>query len=450
MKNPPNDLTVFEFKNEKQNFFYDTVMKAVGGLLPYRHFFYGGAIRGGKTYVCLYILIQLCKYFPGSRWHVVRESMPKLESTAIISMEKLIGTTGDYFKWKRKAGNYHVAFNNGSKIFFISESLQSDKDLNKFLGLETNGVLLEQMEELSEALIKRIIERLGSWYITPMPIPILMGTVNPTRSWPKQYVYERNLEGLLKANEIYVDALPDDNPFVTAEQWENWKNLDDLSYNQMIGGSWDFPADGNLFAYKFNKKYHVLDITKPENEEFFKIDKRLPVKLIFDFNVDPITCLVCQNEGMKWGKIIDEYRLRNSDIFELLERVNEDYGQYFLVVSGDASGRNRTAITRGNKSYVIIIKEFFNLSEQQLHFPKENPSVRNTRVLMNSVFNKHGNFFISSKCMWLIKDLETVKTDDKGEIEKKTSGKGKLLTHLLDNCRYFLWNYFKSFINSYS
>lgn len=450
MQNPTKQAEVFQFKNEKQNNFHDLVMRAVAGLNNYRHFYYGGAIRGGKTFVCLYILVKLAKMFPGSRWHVIRESFPALEKTAIPSMEKLIGTDERGFKWKRKSSNYHVAFANGSKIYFMAESLKSDPELNNFLGLETNGILLEQMEELSEDLLKRVVQRLGSWYITPMPVPILLGTVNPTRQWPKDFIYERNLEGNFKPNEIYIDALPDDNPFVTTEQWANWQNLDDLSYQQMIGGSWDFPADGNLFAYKFNRKKHVIDVNSAEGAELMKIDNRLPLKLMFDFNVDPVTCLVCQNYNMIWGKVIDEYRLRNSDIFEMLERVKEDYGQYYLVAGGDATGRNRTAITRGNKSFVILIKEILDLSDKQMHFASVNPSVRNTRMLMNSIFNKHNNFLISSKCMWLIKDLENVKTDAKGEIEKKTAGQKKLLTHLLDNLRYFQWNYFKSFINSFS
>lgn len=38
----------------------------------------------------------------------------------------------------------------------------------KFLGLETNGVLLEQTEELSLKLFEKALERTGSWYIPKM------------------------------------------------------------------------------------------------------------------------------------------------------------------------------------------------------------------------------------------------------------------------------------------
>lgn len=437
-------IEVFQFKNVKQNKFHDLVIRAVAGLNLYRRFYYGGAIRGGKTFVCLFLLVKLARLFPKSRWHIIREDFPALESTAIPSMEKLIGAGhGKDFKWKRKSGNFHIVFSNGSKIFFKPESFIKDPNLGWLLGLETNGILIEQAEEVNDKLINRVIERLGSWYITPMPPPLLFVTFNPTMEWPKQYIYERFIENQFKDNEIFIEALPEDNPNVTAEQWANWDNLDEDSYNQMIKGSWSFAVDGKLFAYKFNSKKHVIDVRTPEGAEYMKIIKTLPVNLIFDFNVDPVTCLVGQHYGITWGKIIDEYRLRSSDIFELLERIKQDYGEYFLVATGDATGRARQLAVKGNKSYVRIIQEELGLSDRQIQFPRSNPTVSDTRVLTNSIFNKHKEFYISSKCLWLKNDLETVKTNEKGQIAKD---KDKLKTHLLDNLRYFHWNYFKTFL----
>jgi hypothetical protein len=445
MKNPPKQTCSFEFKNIKQTEFFDLVMYAIAGLNNYRRFYYGGAIRGGKTYVCLFILVTLARLYPKSRWHIIREDFPALEATAIPSMEKLIGAgDGLDFKWKRKSGNFHILFSNGSKIFFKPESFTKDQNLGWLLGLETNGILIEQGEGVQQKLLTRVTERLGSWYIDPMPPPLLFITFNPTKEWPKAEIYERFIQGEFKDNEIFIEALPNDNPFVTAEQWKNWENLDEDSYNQMIKASWAFPSDGKVFAYKFDRKKHVVDVRTPEGAEFMKIIKTLPLHLIFDFNVDPITCLVAQRSGISWGKIIHEYRLRNSDIFELIERIKEDFGEYFLVATGDASGRNRTAITKGNRSYVRIIQDELKLSDRQMQFPKSNPTIADTRVLTNSIFNKHKSFWISSNCLWLINDLETVRTDEKGGIEKD---KDKLKTHLLDNLRYFHWNYFKTFLN---
>lgn len=429
--------------NEPQCQFYDEVMKAVCGLSEDRFFFYGGAIRGGKTYVCLFILVMLARLFPRSRWHVFRSDIPELEDTTIPSMEKLIGTEGKDFVWKRKSSNIHVMFSNGSKIFFKSENLMKDPELKWMLGLETNGIVLEQMEGLSNKLFERAIERLGSWYIPNMPPPLLLGTFNPTDTWVKKKIYDPFRVGELPKGWFFQEALPDDNPYVTAEQWSNWDNLDPVSKAQLIKGIWKFLNDAKLFAYSFDEKRHVVDVNTPEGKAYMTPLNGIPVKLIFDFNVDPITCLAAQHDGLKWVKIMKEYRLRNSDIFELCERVLNDWGDYYCIATGDASGRARSALTKGNRTYVQTIQKLLHLSPKQMQFPTVNASVANTRILLNSLLHKHPEFKISSECQFTIDDLMTVKVDDKGDIDKK---KDALKTHLLDNVRYLVWNFLRTWL----
>lgn len=430
--------------NEKQCQFHDTVMRAVVKQIRKNFFFYGGAIRGGKTFVCLFILVTLARLFPRSRWHVFRSSFPELEDTSIPSMEKLIGTQGEDFRWIRKPSNYHIRFKNGSKIFFKSEKLEDDKELNWMLGLETNGILLEQMEGLSEKLFNRAIERIGSWYIDPMPPPFIFGTFNPTNTWVKPLIYDRWRNDELPETWEFVQALPDDNPYVTPEQWENWENLDPISKAQLIAGIWKFLTDAKLFAYAFNAKKTVVDVMKPEGAALMTPDKRLPMKIIFDFNVDPITAIAAQNNGLEWCKVYKEYRLRNSDIFELCQQIGSDWSKdYQIVASGDASGRARSAITKGNRTAIQTIQKLLRLGPRQMQFPISNPSVKNTRTLMNSIFHNMKHFYISSACLFLIDDLEQVKVNDKGEIDKTKDAKK---THLLDTLRYLMWNYLKKFI----
>lgn len=450
-RNPPKEVVAFAFKhpdngkvNVPQCNFYDTVINAVGRRNAFRFFFYGGAIRGGKTYVSLFIFVMLARTFPRSRWHVFRSDFPELEDTTIPSMEKLIGTEGKDFVWKRKSSNYHVLFKNGSKIFFKSENLMKDPELKWMLGLETNGIILEQMEGLSLKLFDRAIERIGTWYIKNMPPPLLLGTFNPTDTWVKKKIYDPFREDKLPATWFFQEALPDDNPYVTAEQWENWENLDPISKAQLIKGIWKFLNDAKLFAYSFDEKKHVVDVNTPEGKAYMTPTKGLPLKLIFDFNVDPITCLAAQNDGLRWAKVYKEYRLRNSDIFELCMQVYTDWKDYYIVATGDASGRARSALTKGKRSYVQTIQNELHLGPKQMQFPSANPSVFNTRIVMNSVLHKHPEFKISSECLFFIDDLATVKVDDHGDIDKK---KDALKTHLLDNGRYFMWNYLRKFVN---
>ena len=62
--------------NPKQWQFYCKALEAIHGLNDYRYFFYGGAIRGGKTFVCATLQLTLAKNFPNTRWHVIRSDFP--------------------------------------------------------------------------------------------------------------------------------------------------------------------------------------------------------------------------------------------------------------------------------------------------------------------------------------------------------------------------------------
>lgn len=447
------EVIAFAFKhpetgrvNEKQVSFHDKVMLAIARKNKFRRFFYGGAMRGGKTFVILFILVKLARLFPKSRWHVIRSSLPELEDTTIPSMEKLIGTHGPDFIWIKKSSNYHIRFANGSKIFFKSEKLDQDPELKWMLGLETNGIFMEQMEGLSEKLHSRALERAGSWYIPNMPPPLIFGSFNPTFNWVKKEIYDKWRNDTLPEDTYFEEALPEDNPYVTPDQWAAWENLDPITKAQLINAVWRFLTDAKLFAYAFNPEKHVVDVRTEEGRAKMAVVKGLPVKVTFDFNVDPITAIVSQNDGMKWLRIIKEYRLRNSDIFEICERINNDWGDYYIVASGDASGRNRSALTKGNRTYVKTIQKELRLGPLQMKFPIKNPSVRNTRILLNSILYKHKDFLISSECLYTIQDLETVKVKDNGDIDK-TSDAAK--SHLLDNVRYLTWNDFKNFIQFY-
>ena len=226
-------------KNPKQQIYCDKASAALAGKNDYRHFFYGGAIRGGKSFVSLAILAYAAAEYPNSRWHVFRRDMPALLSTTIPSMEKILaGVEG--WSWSRHPANYYVQCDlTGGRIYFRGEGLSHDPELTDLLGLETNGILFEQIEELSEKLWQMACSRLGSWYLSHMPRPITLATFNPTQTWIKERVYEPYRAGTLHAPYFYMSALPSDNAYVTNEQWDAWSRLDERYRQQYIEGRLD-------------------------------------------------------------------------------------------------------------------------------------------------------------------------------------------------------------------
>lgn len=411
-------------RNPKQSLYFEDVMRAVKGETENRFFAFGGAVRGGKTFVTLFILILLCKMFPGSRWHVIRASLPDLKKTTIPSFEKLApaGVT-----IHRDPGNWYASFENGSKIFFTAESASHDPELKSFLGLETNGIFIEQAEEASNQLWDRAMERTGSWYIDPMPPGLIFTTFNPTEEWPKAVFYDPFKEGKLESPYYYLPALPTDNPFVTDDQWNTWAQMDSKMYAAMIEGDWDalISKDGRAF-WTFEKTKHVADVP-------FLPD--IPVvHLTFDFNVVPymtLLCIQCQyleNGALQvrvFREICPEHPRATTKhccedfLTEYGTRVKEAY------IYGDASGNRRD--TRAQMSDFDIAMNTLRAitSNRSLRVKRANPEIRKRVAFVRAILEGKipgAEILIDKSCENLIKDFVHVKTDANGGKlkEKKT------------------------------
>lgn len=191
----------------------------------------------------------------------------------------------------------------------------------------------------------------------------------------------------------------------------------------------------NKFIYNFSRERHVV--------KGLQAIPNLPIILSFDFNTEPITCLVGQVDGLDIVRFLDEYRLMNSDIYELCNRILSDYPDKMLLVTGDASGQNRTALKR-DLNYYKVIKEVLKLGIGQFKIPAANPRIKNTRVLCNSLLGRHKDYLFSDRVPYLIMDIEECEVDSEGGIDKS---KDKHQAHLLDCWRYLNWNFLSKFID---
>lgn len=188
----------------------------------------------------------------------------------------------------------------------------------------------------------------------------------------------------------------------------------------------------NPFCYAFIRSKHV----KP-----CPFIKELPVYLSFDFNVNPITCVVAQ-ESAGEIRFIKEFRLSNSNIFELCQRVRSEFPN-IGGITGDATGFGRSAMSAGNVCYYDIIKNELNVPTNLIRTPTSNDSHANSRALCNCILTMHKGLFIDPSCEFLIQDLLYVESDNTGKINKN---KDKHQTHLLDCFRYYLATFHGRFI----
>lgn len=392
---------------------------------------------GGKTYVCLATLLLLCKAYPKSKWCVIRESIPTLKRTTLESFKKIVPSN---FVKSFNQQDFIYTFTNDSQILFMAENYDDDKDFDRFKGLEVNGFLLEQIEELQEGLLKICFIRAGRHLIEKMPRPMILANVNPTLTWPKEQIYERYMNNTLPPDWYYEPAKISDNPalFNDVVYMHNvTAHLDPLTKARMIDGDWSAFAVDKPYFYNFSIGKHVIKEYKP--------NPHLPITVSFDFNVEPMTAIISQQLNIYEAYIFDEIQIDTGSTEEMCEIIKSKYVHYLnnMDVTGDATGRNRTSITRGNLNHYRVIKEALDLDDNNLIVPKQNMAHKDSRVLCCSVL-QHAEFFITENCKKVINDCVYAQVDEKGELVK-TKEQGR---HFFDNCRYVIHAFYPDFIKN--
>jgi len=223
--------------------------------------------------------------------------------------------------------------------------------------------------------------------------------------------------------------------FLERSEIEEAKNqLDDINFRQEYLAEY-VDANDRPFFYAFDKKKHVIQSYTP--------NPHLPLIFSLDFNKDPMTCLVGQQIDIWTVYAFAEIDLANGSTPEIADQIKADYISwlYSMDVTGDATGRNRSALTRGNLNHYRILKTTLGLSDDQIRVPTQNLAISDSRVLCNSVL-KNAKFYITEACKKTIKDIEMTMVDDEGEMIKNET----FPCHKTDSVRYLIAECYKDFI----
>lgn len=420
---------------------------------------YGGAIRGGKTFAGIGTLILLCKKYPKSRWAIVRDSLPTLKRNTIPSFFKCCPQS---FVKSYNQDTQVVTFTNGSQILFFSENFDDDKEMNRWKGLEVNGFLLEEINELQEQSFYKAIERAGAHIITPKPPPIILATCNPHGGWVKDIFYDRYKKDTLPEKWLYIPSKIFDNPYVTSDTayMEQLQQMPKFQYEKYVNGDWDLQLKtGGEFYKCFELDKHVID--NPNVGSYPKLyDANLPLHISWDDNVNPYLPVGIFQIKDKNITMIDEIAgiTPNNTIKAVCLEFERRYPAHKagLFVYGDATAdKEDTKIEKG-MSFYRLIQDALKAYRPTLRVLNSNPSVVMRGNWINTVLEKGTAGIIirfGSNCKKTINDLVMVKEDAEGkklkemETDPKTKVRYQKVAHFSDLLDYVLVS---AFANDYS
>lgn len=410
---------------------------------------YGGAIRGGKTYAALGTAIILAAKYPGSRWAVVRKTLETLKQTTIKSFYDKICPMG--FVDQINKSEHWVKFINGSEIIFFAENYENDKELNRFRGLEVNGFILEEVNELQEETFEKAIERAGSHIIgggIAQPPPIIMCTCNPSKGWFKERMYDPFMAGCLNSKWAYIPSRIFDNPYVDQDYLDSLKTMSTYRYEKFVNGNWDIEEQtGHEAYYAFNPNSHVQEL---------EYNPDLPVWLSVDFNVIPhMTATVWQIaviDEVTELRCLKEYALRtpkNKTKF-IAEAFKEDFKHNpppYVLYTGDPSGKKKdTRMEAGGNDYSILHNELKGFEPRDMVIRKF-PRIVTRLSYINAILSgsiPNLKIIIDKSCSGFITDMINTKEEADGtkkkakKIDPKTGIKYETTCHFNDTLDYFI------------
>lgn len=310
---------------------------------------------------------------------------------------------------------------------------------NRYRGPEFDYIAVDEFRDVKKEAWKVLVGRLRGQAFKELDLrhQILCATTPP-----EDFAY---LEKIL--------AKPDTDMFVTSS-YENEENLPEEYISDMLARYDEITAQREIFGQLVNANrkpfaYAYTPAIHDYEEGTVEILPEAALYLSFDFNVEPMSCVIGQ-KGHGWANIIDEIKMVGSP-HDVCDEIKHRYPGFRYLVTGDREGYSRQKAIRGNPNMFRMIAKELNLSyNEDVIAPKANRELRGSkgsRVLVNSVLQNHPRFRIDKKCRGVRADLRNARVDAHGDLVKSRKDPDEFLD-LFDGFRYLLDTWFPKWLDS--
>lgn len=264
-------------------------------------------------------------------------------------------------------------------------------------------------------------------------------------------VAEKYKNDLLLNHSTYIH-----NEFINQDEYlETLKKGNPYNYDVDIYGKWGKPEIKSPWLYSWqSNRDKIISDDLPYYDS-------LPIYVSFDFNNDPLSCIVAQHSSGNHNitanpfiHILKEYQTPfkgtvQNPFIDIYNKIKQDYNNpRQIFITGDASGfHGRMGLVDGSRHFYDLILKTFNLGEYHLKTPLTNPLHTASRHNFNTLIHYHPMFKISKKgCPNLINDMDIAEATDKnGKGDELLKDRKENKMDLFDAERYYLWTFFNTF-----
>lgn len=356
-----------------------------------------------------------------------------------MRLEKYFHITKDGFQIINKA--------NPNNFFFGASADQPDKIRST---ANLSGFIVDEAHDITELHFASLIGtmRENKELATPTKAIFLFNNDKVSKnSFLYQSFFDEKSPMYNEVERVMVSHL--DNPFI--DQVETERKLmmvalnDRNRYESLVRGEFIREYNKNPFFYAFDKQKHIAKAELSWNPQ-------LPLYLSFDFNIDPMTCIVAQLVPCQFIAILKAYKIHNCTLKELTRRIKSDFPNAVYRVTADPAGGARSAgYDSVNTTMHSIIRRELNIGFNQMDKPMLNFTRKDAwtelRIFLNAILQNHPNFIICPTfAKDLIQDIELATTTEGEDKLYKTSGNTEYGMHLVDGFIYLLTTYLNNYV----
>ena len=371
-----------------------------------------GGIGSGKSFVGSYYVLKKISQEPTAKGLIGANTYRQLHNSTLAALFREFDDLNVPFTYNQNKGIL--------KVYDTEIICASMENYDVLRGIEIGWFWLDEVRDTKHEAFLVLMGRLRDKAAKKLEGRL---TSSPSGfNWLYDYFVNADPDG----NFSLIEATSLDNPFLPDGYTDSLKDAyDEKVYQQEVLAKFMNLTTGRIY-YAFDRNKNIQPV---------EFNEKYPIWVGMDFNVNPMTAVLCQNyKKTLWA--FDEIYLMSSDTKEMGETILERYGtddngnKRLIYVVPDSTGKRRQTSSAGFSDHQI-------LRDLGLEVVSSGNPFRLDRYnTVNNLLEKK-RIIMDPKCVKLRRDCEQVVYKE-GSTYPDTS-KDLTLTHISDAMGYLAW-----------